>query len=581
MTKRVMKIVCLIMSVLFTLTIIAGCGSGAKNADVTTETTASTDQSQADTTAKTEFAWEYMEDTSPVIIGMWNANIWAWAKPSAGWDDTETCKLVEKETGVKLNIDVQTGKEEDLVGPLIASGDLPETMVFEKFNSPYIQQMIDANMLFAVSDLIDQYAPKMWNLIPRETVNYHKSKDGKLYKSVAFVQDNESVEAYKSINYPPTPGGRIMFIRQDILKALGKEDIKTTDEFYEALKFIKKNYPDIEPLGLDDIAADPNGNGVILSGNTCEFMPQVFGMHVSKLYPDNGNIKLPIRDPKYLDYMKFMNKLFKEGLISANQLTEKTQQISEKRFGAKYGMFVDAIFHVYNTVNTTIEKNTGSNDKIYKAVGPITAPGVEWKAPALRSWGGATIVITNSCKKPDRMIKLLEYLLTEEGQTNILLGVEGVTWDMVDGKRVMKPECVKELSASLEEYCKKYGTISKWIPFAKVSYWARYIDDYLVPAGPARDELWKRLGPYVVDHWKEGHTSLQTSIVVGSDTDIIFTKIKDAMTKGAMKLVTAKSDEEFTTIYDNAIKEIDSLGASKVEDAFTAEYKKQLEILGK
>jgi len=578
MTKSVIKLMSLVMAVLFTMTIIAGCGSGTNNA--TDATTAAAGQTQAATTAKTDFEWEYMEDTSPVTIGMWNANIWPWAKPSAGWDNTETCKLVTQKTGVTLDIDVQTGKEEDLVGPLIASGDLPETMAFENYYSPYIQQMIDAGMVLPISDLIDQYAPKMWNLIPKETVNYHKSKDGKLYKSVAFVGDNESVEAYKSVNYPPTPGDRVMFIRSDILTAMGKEDIKTTDELYEALKFIKQKYPDVEPFGFSgDIGAD--GLGVLLSGSVSNYMPQVFGMHVSKLYSDNGNIKLPNKDPKYLDYMKFMNKLFKEGLITANGLTEKAQQSDEKEFGAKYGMFVGAVFHVYNTINTTIEKNTGSKDKIYKAVGPITAPGVEWKAPALRSWGGKTVIITKNCKEPERMIKLMEYLFTEEGQTNILLGVEGVTWDMVDGKRVMKPDVVKELSTSLEEATKKYGTISKWVPFAKVEYWAKYIDDYLVPAGPGRDELWKRLGPYVVDHWQEGFADLQMSIEVGSDTDIVYTKAKEAMTKAALKLVTAKSDDEFTATYDNSLKELDALGISKVEDALTAEFKKQLQILGK
>lgn len=580
MTKGFKKITSLLLAVGFIVTMAAGCGGAASNSSTAGGSAASTSQSQADATAKTEYEWEYMEDTTPVTIGMWNANVWPWAKPSAGWDDTETCKLVTQKTGVTLDIDIQSGKEEDLVGPLIASNDLPETMVFESYTSPYIQQMIDAGMLMPISDLMDQYAPKMWDLIPGDTVNYHKSKDGKLYKSVAFVQDNESIEAYKSVNYPPTPGDRVMFIRQDILKAMGKEDIKTTDEFYEALKFIKQNYPDVEPFGFGgDIGQD--GLGVLLSGSVANYLPQTFGMHVSKLYSDSGNIKLPIKDPKYLDYMKFMNKLFNEGLITANGLTEKAQQSDEKEFGAKYGMFVGAVFHVYNTINTTIEKNTGGTDKTYKAVGPIAAPGVEWKAPALRSWGGSTLVITTNCKNPDRMIRLLEYLSTEEGQTNILLGVEGVTWDMVGGKRVMKPEVVKELSASLEEYCKKYGTISKWVPFAKIAYWAKYIDDYLVPTGPGRDELWKRLGPYVVDHWQEGFADLQMSIEVGSDTDIAYTKAKEAMTKAALKLVTAKSEEEFNTTYENAIKELDTLGAGKVEDALTAEFKKQLQILGK
>lgn len=57
--------------------------------------------------------------------------------------------------------------------------------------------------------------------------------------------------------------------------------------------------------------------------------------------------------------------------------------------------------------------------------------------------GWELTMITKNCNKPDRAIKFMTWGMSEDGQKALFLGKEGVTYDMVDGKPVIKGEINK------------------------------------------------------------------------------------------------------------------------------------------
>ena len=163
----------------------------------------------------------------------------------------------------------------------------------------------------------------------------------------------------------------------------------------------------------------------------------------------------------------------------------------------------------------------------------------------------------------------------------MILGIEGETWDYIDGKKVMRQSAQDELNASFIDYAFKYGVLCRWVPFCDTYYWTLYVDDYLGASPQDRATMAKRLTPFVVDAWDIGFAELSSSWVPGSDIDIKNTKITEAMAVAATKMVVADSESELMSIYDEALVEIDRLGARDVEAALTAEHKKQLAQLGK
>ena len=47
-----------------------------------------------------------------------------------------------------------------------------------------------------------------------------------------------------------------------------------------------------------------------------------------------------------------------------------------------------------------------------------------------------------------------------------------------------------------------------------------------------------------------------------------------------MKMITAKDEAEFNSIYEQCLKDIEALGVAQIEEAYTAEHKAQCEALG-
>lgn len=56
-----------------------------------------------------------------------------------------------------------------------------------------------------------------------------------------------------------------------------------------------------------------------------------------------------------------------------------------------------------------------------------------------------------------QMIAFMDYMMSEHGQMLIYLGVEGVTYDIVDGKPVLKEDVSKILNSDRETYDRLYG----------------------------------------------------------------------------------------------------------------------------
>lgn len=584
--KKRLKILALVTALTLLISAFAGCSgkddSKAGDSKETTETSQK-DKSEASTEGAKEPSasqWEYSEDTSPFEFTTWWPGVWSWAKGAveAGWDDSLVYKFIEEKTGTKMHIDMPAGTEEELAGPAIASGTYPDVMVFGTYRSPYIKQMIDAGLIYSWTELIDKYCPKMWTLIPESQLVFHAADDGILWKYVGFEYDDSWAEVSRTMGNDPAGGAHgtnVMFVRQDILKAFGKDDITSLDDFTAYLQFVKDNYPDLDPLQL--FVGDPRGTLFTHFRST-------FGVHLSGTYPQSdGTIKHFMYDPAYVDYLKWLNSLYRKGIITDNQLTYDMSMMDTKFYSGNYGAIMSATYVAYNTLEQTLKNNYGENtDKLYVAVGPIQKEGIAWKAPYLRSKGGLSTVITKNAKNPERIIKFFEFLLTDEGQATINGGVEGIHWWRNSDGTIRHDEEKAALCVSdLEAYCAKYKVNGNWAPWCKTSYWEGMLNPILTPPGRALEEMNKRLGSkFVVDIWKQGYADLIDSIQPGSDLDVINTRISEACTIAGMKMIAAKSDDEFNSIYEACIKEIEQLGVAKVEEAFTAEHKEQCRRLG-
>ncbi|MBW7459752.1 ABC transporter substrate-binding protein, partial [Paenibacillus sepulcri] len=92
----------------------------------------------------------------------------------------------------------------------------------------------------------------------------------------------------------------------------------------------------------------------------------------------------------------------------------------------------------------------------YIPLGPLERAGAEPDRPAdLGIQGNNVTVITKKAKNVDAALRLLEYLASDEGTLLVRYGVQGVHWDMVDGKPVAKKEWFDKFMADTTGKLKK------------------------------------------------------------------------------------------------------------------------------
>jgi putative aldouronate transport system substrate-binding protein len=211
---------------------------------------------------------------------------------------------------------------------------------------------------------------------------------------------------FPKINLINDPNGvKRLFINTEWLKKVGMKPPETLDDFYAVLKAFKEK--------------DPSGTGKIvpLAGNNKDSNPGVFVLSAlgfitantpSEPALRNGKIEIPCGSPLYRDYLTFMNKLYKEGLIDENFFTmDRTQlnaQIAEKRGGI---ICTDSVY-IYLPEKTDFQK--------YEALSPVTSSQNSrklWAAP--NSFIIGTAVMSAKAKYPEVAMRFMDYIYSIEG----------------------------------------------------------------------------------------------------------------------------------------------------------------------
>ncbi len=136
-------------------------------------------------------------------------------------------------------------------------------------------------------------------------------------------------------------------------------------------------------------------------------------------------------DEEYITWLKVFRQLNEEGYLATDIFVDQRTQMEEKIAQGRYFCML-----YQRTDMEDQEKILYANDpdSIYIAVdGPANSAGDDPVLPGAGLNGWTVTLISKNCSAPERAIELLTYLMSEEGQLTTYLGVEGVTYDIVEG----------------------------------------------------------------------------------------------------------------------------------------------------
>jgi len=350
---------------------------------------------------------------------------------------------VEKEaarlTNVTLNnvASMATTKSEEAFNLLIASGNLPD-IVGGSAMKHNVNRYGPEGAFIGMNDLIDKYAPNIKAFFDKnpDVRRSIQAADGEIYY-IPYLPDGKF--------------GRGYFIRYDWLAKLGLEVPQTVDELYDVLVAFRDR--------------DPNGNGkkdeVPLFMRQWEELIRMVTLwdgrtSGSDMFHDfhvvDGELRHGYVGDGYRVGIRNLAKWYKEGLIDKEVFTRGSRS-------REYLLSNDLGGMTHDWFASTSGYNDAFKDEVpgfaFKAFAPpagISGIRVEEHQRARVKVEGWAMSYTN--EHPIETMKYFDFYFTEAGRRLANFGIEGVNYDMVNGKPIFKKEMLEDdapLNAQLWE----------------------------------------------------------------------------------------------------------------------------------
>ncbi|OUS75017.1 hypothetical protein B1748_19130 [Paenibacillus sp. MY03] len=394
----------------FSMLLACSNKAGSSDAVATKEPSKVTEGSQSE-----PYKLPFVEPGTATLRVASGDNLYApnsYAQGTAVWDE------FEKLTGVKIEWEVFPNSQyvESMGVRLAAARNLPD--IFRLVDSPV--KTASDGLIMPLNDLIAEHAPNIQQLFKDnpDMERMMTAPDGNIY----------SIHSNSAGAYMADPFG--ILIRKDWLDELGLKEPETLDQWYEVLKAFKTGDPNKNGKP-DEIPISPEYSlkGLGLFGSA-------MGLHLfvysDGYYPNKSEvIEYHWIKDEAKTFIEWLNKLYSEGLIDPNFMNNSYEQIDSGISRDLIGTTV----HFVNNVNrfNGMQKDAGvAADWVITnpPSGPGHEPFYELGAPLGSGWA-----ISKDAKDPVLAMKWLDYIYASEaGNRLVTFGIEGVSYEMKDGK---------------------------------------------------------------------------------------------------------------------------------------------------
>lgn len=369
----------------------------------------------------------------PVVNEKITLTVFAHALPSIVDLSTNAfTQWYEERTGVHIEwITAPQGNAMEVLNLMLAGGDLPDIILGAGLK-PEVEEMYGSteHMFVPLNDLIEQYAPNFKALLAErpEILDVITAIDGNIY-GLPSIQD-----CYHC-TYPQK-----MWINQSWLDKLNLKTPTTVDEFYDVLVAFRDQ--------------DPNGNGLkdeipmVAAKETEGWYQSATGYLMNAFVYDSG-IYVPVKDyvtadgkvdtsinkDGYREGMRFMNKLYSEGLLYPDSMTMnadsiKTLTLAEEELvgaapGGHLAMFLDVV--------TNPERY-----RHYTALAPLAGPDGTRNVSSFpfSPISAGEFVITTANKYPEASMRWADDFYNYTTQMWRSWGAEGTAWRVAEAGEV-------------------------------------------------------------------------------------------------------------------------------------------------
>ena len=325
------------------------------------------------------------------------------------FEEKELYKKRSEDTNVYIEWEeiASTGFQEK-VNLAVNSGDLPDGIYAGQPQN--FGEVIAADLVTPLDDYL-QYAPnfrKLMELHPIVKTTSTFEGDGKIYR-------------YSGLNMKPFAAAENpFFINGDWLRNLGLEMPETTEQLYAVLKAFKEKDANGNGEFNDEIPISFNTGWM---GNTYKWMFGSWDLLTVRTSAEttirNGVLDFNPVNEKYRAALDYFHRLYREGLMDPESLTQDQPTINAKIYGETQRV---GVFSAWS-----LKQGKVSED--YELLLPLEGPFGDRKV--VHSWEEqmtSGLVIFKNCKHPEALIRWIDHLSDGVNAIENWAGPEGVAW---------------------------------------------------------------------------------------------------------------------------------------------------------
>ena len=432
------RLFALLLAAAMLLTLMAACG-GTESQSAASSAPAETQQEAAETpteAASPEASAETSSEASaetveaaeptyhlPISEEPLTYSIWMTYAPfAADLVNTETMEgmlvldTLQEVTNIHFDVTAANGAaEQDNFNLMIAAGDYCDILSSMSFYGTGLEGAVEEGILQDLADILPEKCPTYWSYLSENT--------------------NTLMQAYTDSGYMPTicvmtpeVGQEVVgpVLRKDWLDEFGMEMPTSLDELYA---YLEKSYQEkgaIYELGATDGLTGDIAYGLNLSFGDIS-TPGAFRVV-------DGEAQFSMAQEEFKDYLKFMNRLYENKLISQDFFSDTSEDLSSKArldFGAGTNSLVsvsannttDIIMNVTDeNFEMAVMPYVSADGKTENHVGPSSlCDTMKDNDP----WAFST-----ECEDIEPLLEMVEFLFSDEGFMLANYGVEGETYTL-------------------------------------------------------------------------------------------------------------------------------------------------------
>ncbi len=565
MNKKVRRITALFMLTFMVVSGLSGCGKTTKTTDNISETAqGSSDSKDSALNELGAFPLSNEKQTFSIMI------------PQLGTEDVTKSYVndaYEDKTNVTIEWNVVPADSwNEKISIVMASGDLPDVIAgMDTYNVTPTNELLYANqgLIIPLSGIID-----------KNSLNFKKlmSDDPQIRKLIS--QNDGEIYSLPGIavcyhcNY-----SQKMYINSTWLKNLNLEMPTTIDEYYNVLKAFKEQDANGNGDPSDEIPLIANANGwhTQLDG----FLMNAFTYCDADTHMavEDGKLIYTAATDKYRNGVKFLNKLYNEGLLSPEAFTNNQETNAKINVsGGDYAVFgsYPTAYQIYSG-DTEIWKQYDILPPLKGADGAATTPNYELTRNVIRG----NMVITSAAKNPELIMRWIDYFYSDEGAM-FRLGREGIEWRKAEtGELGFGGEQAQYAILQTPEDDPYYQNIdfSQSVPLL-------YSKEYREGAVAAEDfrdpsitngteiQLFRGTKPYeaVARSVEQSIPTLNVKAEEANDYSRLQTEIKDYQDEALVKFITGAFDINNDKDWDNYKKDLENIGLQQYLDISNEAY---------